>query len=422
MGTTLTAILRSGSRLGVAHIGDSRGYLLRGGRLEQITHDHTFVQTLVDEGRITEEEADHHPQRNVIMRALDGRSDAELDVSVREARAGDRYLLCSDGLSGVVSRDTLEATMLRYDDPGDTCDALVQLALRGGGPDNVTCIVADVVEVEAAPAGAPQVVGAAAEPGTPGPHVTPGDGAAQRAAALNPRPARASEPDDSSSHAGHRRRWPLRIVALAVVTGVLLAVGWGAYAWSQRQFYVGADDDSVAIYKGISQDVLGLELSEVYQHGRVTTRDLPGYSREQVSSGIPASDLDDARAIVGRLEDEAARCAVSVPALPTVAPVATPTPAPTAAPAPTARTGTTAPVALPSPTVPPVTVPSVAVPLPALTLTPTATLTPTLTPTPSPTRVPVPRGCEGVEALGDTGATASPEPTGPAASSGRGPR
>ena len=103
MGTTLTALLRAGSRFGLVHVGDSRCYLLRNGELHQITRDHTFVQTLVDEGRITAEEADHHPQRNVITNSLDGREDIDLDLSVRETKAGDRYLLCSDGLSGVVS-------------------------------------------------------------------------------------------------------------------------------------------------------------------------------------------------------------------------------------------------------------------------------------------------------------------------------
>ena len=109
MGTTVTALLRTGGRLALAHIGDSRAYLLRDGELIQITQDHTFVQTLVDEGRLTPEEAEQHPQRSVLMRVLsDVVDDVEPDLSMREARLGDRYLLCSDGLSGVVSYDTLQ--------------------------------------------------------------------------------------------------------------------------------------------------------------------------------------------------------------------------------------------------------------------------------------------------------------------------
>jgi len=144
MGTTLTAMLRAGSRLAVVHVGDSRAYLLRDRRLEQITHDHTFVQSLVDEGRITREEADSHPQRSLITRALTGHEEVEPDLSVREARAGDRYLICSDGLSSVVSPETLEEVLATVPDPDAACRALVQYALRGGGPDNVTVIVADL--------------------------------------------------------------------------------------------------------------------------------------------------------------------------------------------------------------------------------------------------------------------------------------
>ena len=115
MGTTLTAILFAGGRLGLCHVGDSRAYLLRDGQLSQITHDDTFVQTLIDDGRITAEEANSHPQRSLLLRALNGQ-EVEPDLSMREARAGDRYLLCSDGLSGVVSEETL-AEALKDPDP-----------------------------------------------------------------------------------------------------------------------------------------------------------------------------------------------------------------------------------------------------------------------------------------------------------------
>src|SRR5919205_1670569 len=144
MGTTLTAILFAGGRLALCHVGDSRAYLLRDGELSQITHDDTFVQTLIDDGRITPEEANSHPQRSLLLRALNGQ-DVEPDLSMRDARAGDRYLLCSDGLSGVVSFDTL-AQAMRNPDPQATADRLIELALRGGGPDNITVIVADVIE------------------------------------------------------------------------------------------------------------------------------------------------------------------------------------------------------------------------------------------------------------------------------------
>src|SRR6185437_4475715 len=143
MGTTLTALRFVGSRVGLVHVGDSRAYLLRGDVLSQITHDDTYVQYLVDTGKITPDEAKDHPRKSVILRALRG-AEVELDVSIREAHADDRYLLCSDGLSDVVSIETM-AEALRIPDPQECADRLVELALRSGGPDNVTVIVADVV-------------------------------------------------------------------------------------------------------------------------------------------------------------------------------------------------------------------------------------------------------------------------------------
>src|SRR6516164_2964987 len=150
MGTTLTALLWSNGSAAVCHIGDSRGYLLREGELYQITHDHTLVQSLVDEGRISADDVSTHPQRSLLLRALDGRSIADPDLSVHESLPGDRYLLCSDGLSGVVSDETLRETLAGIEEPEAVTRQLIELALQGGGPDNITCIVADVVDTATA--------------------------------------------------------------------------------------------------------------------------------------------------------------------------------------------------------------------------------------------------------------------------------
>lgn len=188
MGTTVTALLRSGNKLAMAHMGDSRAYVLRAGVLTQVTKDHTFVQHLVDTGKITAEEAEHHPQRSVVMRVL-GDFDLDLnpDLSVREARPGDRWLLCSDGLSGFVSLPTLERTLTEIDDVDACAERLVQLALRAGGSDNITCIVADILDLDDLPDGAGphsgvQVVGSVAV-SRDDPTVA-ADGPAARAAAL----------------------------------------------------------------------------------------------------------------------------------------------------------------------------------------------------------------------------------------------
>ena len=172
MGTTLTAMLWSGTRVALCHIGNSRAYRLSGGEFGQITHDHTLVQSLVDDGRISPDEAATHPQRLRLLRALDGSDGIEPDLSVYEARVGDRYLLCSDGLSGMVSELNLHRTLAGVAEPVDAVLQLIELAIRGGGPANITCIVADVVDRATAaqpPSEVPVLAGAAASvSGRPG--------------------------------------------------------------------------------------------------------------------------------------------------------------------------------------------------------------------------------------------------------------
>ena len=147
LGTTCIAIMRSNNKLAMTHIGDSRAYLLRGGTLSQVTHDHTLVQYLVDHGELTQEEAEHHPKRNVIMRAIsDTPESVDVDQSIREAIPGDRWLLCSDGLFGVVSKETIKATLIAYPDLHECANVLISLALAAGAPDNVTAVLADVID------------------------------------------------------------------------------------------------------------------------------------------------------------------------------------------------------------------------------------------------------------------------------------
>jgi protein phosphatase len=148
VGTTLTAALWTGSQLALVHIGDSRAYLLRDGELFRITHDHTVVQSMVDEGRLTVEEAAAHPQRALLLKALTGGEDAGAvpDLRLHDARPGDRYLLCSDGLSGVVPDEDIRATLTSASAPDEAAHALVTAANTAGGPDNVSCVVAEVVE------------------------------------------------------------------------------------------------------------------------------------------------------------------------------------------------------------------------------------------------------------------------------------
>ncbi len=237
MGTTLTAFLFAGNRLGMLHIGDSRAYLLRDGELAQITTDHTFVQSLVDDGRISAEEASSHPQRNLVTKALDGRSEIEPDLSVREVRAGDRYLLCSDGLTGPVGRLTTLQEALELSDPQAACDRLVQLALRGGGPDNITVIVADVLEAGDARPGPPVIAGAAAD--SPQAALVDDSSAARARTAegrdVDATPRAAAAPVTARPAQGRRGRV---LAALVVLLLVGVALG-GVVVYVRSQFYVG---------------------------------------------------------------------------------------------------------------------------------------------------------------------------------------
>ncbi|WP_351230274.1 Stp1/IreP family PP2C-type Ser/Thr phosphatase [Streptomyces sp. NPDC002133] len=341
MGTTLTALLWTGQRLGLVHVGDSRAYLLRDGVLTQITQDHTWVQRLVDEGRITEEEATTHPQRSLLMRALGSGDRVEPDLSIREVRAGDRYLICSDGLSGVVSHQTMEDTLASYQGPQETVQELIQLALRGGGPDNITVIVADVLDVDGGDTLAgqlsdtPVIVGAVAEnqaqhndggamqtpagrasglgrPAPPAPgggFGPPGSGDDMGYGGMPPQGGFGAYTDDDFIKPRSGRKWLKRsfytVLALAVVGGGL----YGAWRWTQTQYYVGANNKHIALYRGISQDLAWVSLSKVEKdHPEIELKYLPPYQQKQVEETITEGSLGDARDKIKELATQASAC------------------------------------------------------------------------------------------------------------------
>lgn len=329
MGTTLTAVLFAGSRLGMVHVGDSRAYLFRDGALTQITRDDTFVQSLIDEGRITEDEAASHPQRSLLLRALTGH-DVEPTLTVREARSGDRYLLCSDGLSGVVSAETL-AEALTITDPQDCSDRLIELALKGGGPDNVTCIVADVVDVEYGEHD--PIYGGAAGDGRADP--PPADSAAARASAAtltrpepSSRPAPAQSPASGTSTASRPRRSRMRLMLVALGVVAVIAVGLlVARLWVGSQYYVGVDSDRVVVFQGVRGSVLGVSLQRVAEDSGLRLEDLTQVGRTSVEGDGLASDdgLDGARRTVERLRSDEL-LPVCRPPAPPPAPVVVPGP------------------------------------------------------------------------------------------------
>jgi serine/threonine protein phosphatase PrpC len=356
MGTTLTAILFAGGRLALCHVGDSRAYLVRDGQLSQITHDDTFVQTLIDDGRITAEEANSHPQRSLLLRALNGQ-EVEPDLSMREARAGDRYLLCSDGLSGVVSEETL-AHALEDPDPQSTADRLIELALRSGGPDNITVIVADVVE-DAGGRGRldPVIDGAAGD--NVGQRQVDSRSAAGRAALADPQPQAPPPPTPPTGGGPSARRRPMRLLLVAVAALVVLVAGAvGTYMWALGHWFVGVDgsgeDEQVAVFRGLDVSIIGFEFFELDETTGMAVADLTPAARNRVRGGITADDADDADRILAALRQQrlpicrttgSTQPSPSTPAAPTPeipgAPLPTEAPAGDSSPATTSSTRTT---------------------------------------------------------------------------------
>ncbi len=342
MGTTLTMLLRSGGTIAIAQVGDSRGYLLREGVLERVTRDQTFVQSLLDQGRISDEEAKTHPQRNLLLQALDGRVEVEPEVELRPARAGDRYLLCSDGLN-VVSEATIR-DVLQDGTPAEAAERLVDLALRAGAPDNVTCLVADVVEEDDGVAEPhPVTVGAAAaqddEPAAAqdaGAPAAPADAADDRGADEDDEPTDSDATDGEGSGGGrHRSRTRRGIAGLGLVlpiVALLLVAGGAAYAgyrWTQTQYYVGVHDGTVVIYRGVPEQVVGRSLSSVVEPTDVQASTLPSFAQSQVHDTIAATSIDDARSIVDHLRTQANACSLGS-VTDGCPPGSTPTPTPTA--------------------------------------------------------------------------------------------
>ncbi len=307
MGTTLTALLFAGSRIALCHIGDSRGYLLRDGVLTQITHDDTFVQAMIDEGRITEAEARSHPQRNLILRALNG-NDVEPDLSIREARLEDRYLLCSDGLCGVVSDETMHEA-LEIPDPQESANRLIELALRSGGPDNITCVVADVIDDsrDGDTAMIDPVVDGAAGNNIGQREILPVSSAG-RAALASPEKPTARVAARAVSPPPRRRRTPLVLGLLAAVLLGAAAVG-GVYAYVTSQYFVGVaasdvDGEHVAIFRGVNAELIGFDFYRLQEETTIALDDLNSAARNSVRDGIPVADLGAAQTILDNLRDE----------------------------------------------------------------------------------------------------------------------
>lgn len=313
LGTTCIALLRAGNKLAMAHIGDSRAYVLRGQTMTQVTTDHSFVQFLISQGEITPEEAHDHPQRNAVTKVL-GYDEllVEPDETMREAVEGDRWLLCSDGLSGLVSDETIQQILTTIPDPAECAETLISLALRAGGTDNVTCVVADLVPAGSAGLPTPQVVGSASlERFSPS---RLGTGSAAKAAQLTTSqelPAITAPPLEDP-----RKNIPrpsnLRAMLLTLLlTAVLIIGGWVGYAWSQTQFYVTAVNGSIVMYQGIPQYIGSWQLSTPLADTGLKVADLPPAEQARLQEPVIRSSRTEIDAYVKQLSLSASQARTS---------------------------------------------------------------------------------------------------------------
>jgi protein phosphatase len=316
LGTTVSGMVRVGDRFVVAHIGDSRIYRLSNGELTQVTADHTFVQQLIDAGRITEAEAKDHPRRSVLMRVLgDVDDDPSIDTTDLPAIPGERWLLCSDGLTGVLD-DAHVRDMLAADSAPETVSArLVDRALNGGGPDNITVIVVDVGGEDGEARA--DFVGSAASKrklpavrtGETGSSPRPKTRSVPVSTSELPLPTTPSEsrpaaaPERRVLSARGRRRLRAGIIAVVVLAILVAAAVWG-YSWTQSRFYLGANGPHVAVFQGIPVTLGGLALSQVYLDSDVLVSSLPAYERTQVAQSISYDNVSDAVTALNRMTGE----------------------------------------------------------------------------------------------------------------------
>lgn len=305
MGTTCTLVLLEGEELHIAHVGDSRAYLLRSGELTQVTEDHTLVNRMVREGRLKPEEADRHPQRSIITRALGVDAEVEVDELTLGVEEGDRFLLCSDGLTSMIDFGALATTLSEESSPQGAVDRLIDLANEAGGEDNITVVLVDI----AGDGAAATIAEAPSEETTaPTPRETTDPDVAVPPA-VDTGVHRLDAVPQSEPESAPRRRGRLgRSLGFALL--VLLVLAGAAFAATQytlsNSYFVGSDEDGmITIYRGIPEEVAGLSLKESEERTQVSVADLPDFLRGDVEEGIKADSLEDARTKVQNLQERA---------------------------------------------------------------------------------------------------------------------
>jgi serine/threonine protein phosphatase PrpC len=300
MGTTCTLAMLDGSILHIAHVGDSRAYLFRDGDLSQLTEDHTLVGRMVREGRLRPEEAERHPQRSIITRALGVDADVNVDTQTIELREGDRILLCSDGLSSMVDQVSIAQVLDDMADPQKASERLVQLANEAGGEDNITVVVIEVAEK------GPAAVATVAEEESP---LVP----ASEPARADTDPAPLRDRRDETVHAltaladRPKRRWLRVVLGTLVVVAIIAGGGYALLSYSlSNSWFVGVNDAGiVTIFQGRPEEVAGFSLSEEHEESDLALAQVPEFLRDNVRDGIKVDSLDEAEARITDLEERA---------------------------------------------------------------------------------------------------------------------
>lgn len=295
MGTTLTAVVTGEGQIHLAHVGDSRAYLLRDGQLRRLTKDHTVVERMVDQGRLTPEEAEIHPQRSILTNALGVDTDIQVDEATHDMRPGDRLLLCSDGLTGMVGEEEIAGILTDNGDPQVAAETLVAAANEAGGQDNITALVLDAI-------GDDDDTASAAASGTAGTAVT-------RPGTAQPTPRRRDWQRMPAQPEGRGR--PVRVLLWVVVPLIVVAAGLWAVKelFVDNQWFVGIDEDSgnVALYRGIPAEPAGLSLASVVEISDVPADEVRRFPAWQgLEDGITADSREDGETIIRQMEADLA--------------------------------------------------------------------------------------------------------------------
>jgi protein phosphatase len=289
MGTTCTLLYIDGSTAYLAHVGDSRAYLFRGGELSQLSEDHTLVQRMVKEGRLRQDEAAHHPQRNIITRTLGVDPEVDVDLLTFELIEGDRLLINSDGLSSMIGDEAIKRTMAAAETADDAAAGLIEAALEAGGEDNITVIVLDVESDDGEKSSAPARV-----------ETQPREvsiGASSDEVELD-------EPLENAK-APQRSRLARTLLVTLLVLAILGAGAYGATRYAlANSWYIGANDaGAITIYRGIPDEIAGLNLKEEYEASSLEVSDLPPSYRESVVEGIKKDSLEEAQTTIDNFRE-----------------------------------------------------------------------------------------------------------------------